>query len=172
MGFPATQSGVEIEILKMGPRIDLEEAPAIQGRACEAGLVTQPASSQNPGGMCNCCGDCCGPLSALNYHPKPARIVFSNYFARIDADACNGCGLCQERCQMGAIGLGADERAGIDLDRCIGCGLCVTTCPEQALSLIKKPEKRLKHRRPMHLNRWCRWPGKEEFCKSNEKTTG
>jgi hypothetical protein len=31
-----------------------------------AGLVTQPATSQNPSGMCNCCGDCCGLLRGLN----------------------------------------------------------------------------------------------------------
>ena len=128
----------------MGRRIELEEALGLLSAAREAGLVTQPASSQNPTGMCNCCGDCCGPLSTLNRHPKPAEIVFSNYFAQVDADACTGCGLCEERCQMDAIALTADDVAGIDLDRCIGCGLCVTTCPEEALSLIQKPEKQLK----------------------------
>jgi len=128
----------------MGRRIELEEALDLLTKAREAGLVTQPASSQNPTGMCNCCGDCCGPLSALNHHPKPSEIVFSNYFAQVDADACTGCGLCEERCQMGAIALTADDVAGIDLDRCIGCGLCVTTCPEEALSLIQKPEEQLK----------------------------
>ena len=72
----------------MGRQIELEEALELLIAAREAGLVTQPASSQNPGGMCNCCGDCCGPLSALNSHPRPAEIVFSNYFAQIDIDAC------------------------------------------------------------------------------------
>jgi electron transport complex protein RnfB len=128
----------------MGRRIELEEALNLLTKAREAGLVTQPASSQNPAGMCNCCGDCCGPLSALNRHPKPAKIVFSNYFAQVDEKTCTGCGLCEERCQMGAIAFTADDVAGIDLDRCIGCGLCVTTCPEEALSLVKKPEKQVK----------------------------
>ncbi len=128
----------------MGRRIELEEALSLLIKADEAGLVTQPASSQNPGGMCNCCGDCCGPLSALNRHPKPAEIVFSNYFAQVDAQACTGCGLCEDRCQMGAIALTAEEHAAVDLDRCIGCGLCITTCPEEALALIKKSETEIK----------------------------
>ena len=128
----------------MGRRIELAEAVDLLTAAREAGLVTQPASSQNPGGMCNCCGDCCGPLSALNRHPKPAEIVFSNYFARVDAAACTGCGLCEERCQMGAVALTAEEQAGIDLDRCIGCGLCVTACPEEALTLEKKQDQGVK----------------------------
>ena len=128
----------------MGRRVDAGEAASILKQAQDSGLVTQPATAQNPAGMCNCCGDCCGPLSALNRHPKPAEIVFSNYFAQVDAAACTGCGLCEERCQMGAIALTADDHAGIDLDRCIGCGLCVTACPEEALSLVKKPDEQVK----------------------------
>jgi ferredoxin len=122
----------------MGRRIELDEALALLTEAREAGLVTQPASSQNPGGMCNCCGDCCGPLSALNRHPRPAEIVLSNYYAQVDPDACTVCVLCEERCQMGAVEVAEDASARIDRDRCIGCGLCVTTCPEEALTLMKK----------------------------------
>ena len=128
----------------MGRRVELEDALNLLTEAREAGLVTQPASSQNPGGMCNCCGDCCGPLSALNRHPKPAEIVFSNYFAQVDLETCTGCGLCEERCQMGAITYSADTCAEINLDRCIGCGLCVTSCADEALSLVKKPEGQVK----------------------------
>lgn len=128
----------------MGRRIELEEALDLLAKANAAGLVTQPASSQNPAGMCNCCGDCCGPLSALNRHPRPAAIVFSNYYANVAAEDCSGCGLCEERCQMGAVALNDDDIAAINLDRCIGCGLCVTTCPEQALSLVKKSDRQIK----------------------------
>lgn len=38
----------------MGRKIDPEEAIAILSKCQEAGLVTQPATSQNPSGMCNC----------------------------------------------------------------------------------------------------------------------
>ncbi|MBN1635739.1 MAG: 4Fe-4S binding protein [Deltaproteobacteria bacterium] len=129
---------------KMGREVDLDEALEILKKAQEAGLVTNPASSQNPGGMCNCCGDCCGVLIALNKHPRPAEMVFSNYFAEIEKDLCSGCGICEEKCQMGAITINEENIASINLDRCIGCGLCVVACPVEAAVLKSKPaEKRL-----------------------------
>ncbi|MCF8092971.1 MAG: 4Fe-4S binding protein [Desulfotignum sp.] len=122
----------------MGRKISLAEAEKILADCREAGLVTQPATSQNPGGMCNCCGDCCGVLRALNKHPKPADLVFSNHFARVDAYACTGCEACMDRCQMGALAVGDEDIARVDLDRCIGCGLCVSVCPVEAVSLVPK----------------------------------
>ncbi len=123
----------------IGREVSLEEAIGILGNCREAGLVTQPATSQNPSGMCNCCGDCCGVLRALNKHPKPAEIVFSNYTATVCGDECSGCEICLERCQMRAIDMNADNVAEVNGDRCIGCGLCVTDCPEEAIKLIPKP---------------------------------
>lgn len=124
----------------MGRTVDLEAATRILAEAHEHGLVTQPATSQNPSGMCNCCGDCCGPLTALKYHPKPAELVFSNHFAVVTQEQCTGCETCLERCQMDAIGMDDDELARVNLDRCIGCGLCVTTCPTEAIRLERKGE--------------------------------
>ncbi len=122
----------------MGRRIDIKEAGEILTMAHDAGLVTQPATSKNPSGMCNCCGDCCGPLTSLKGHPKPAEMVFSNHFARVDPDLCTGCETCLERCQMDAILLDQDMHAVVNRDRCIGCGLCVTTCPTDAITLEQK----------------------------------
>jgi electron transport complex protein RnfB len=126
----------------MGREVGVDEAIKILTEAQDAGLVTQPATAQNPAGMCNCCGDCCGVLTSLKRHPKPAEIVFSNYFAEVDQDVCMGCETCLERCQMEAIQMNEDESAEINLDRCIGCGLCVEACPEEAIQLIPKPEAR------------------------------
>jgi len=124
----------------MGREVDTEEAIRILKEAQDAGLVTQPATAQNPGGMCNCCGDCCGVLSSLKRYPKPAEKVFSNYVARVNDDLCSGCETCTDRCQMDAIKMSPAGTAWINLDRCIGCGLCVATCPEDALELVLKPE--------------------------------
>jgi ferredoxin len=123
---------------RMGRKIDIDEAIQILSDAQAAGLVTQPATTQNPGGMCNCCGDCCGVLRALNQHPRPSEIVFSNYTAQIDPESCVGCQTCIDRCQMNALAMNDRELAEINPDRCIGCGLCVTTCPSGALSLKQK----------------------------------
>ena len=122
--------------------ITQEEALAIQDK-CEAyGLVNQPFNVINPGGMCNCCGDCCGVLRALNRHPRPVDLVLTNYQAVADADECTACGVCEERCQVKAISYNDDGIALVDENRCIGCGLCVTTCPAEAIRLQPFPEDR------------------------------
>lgn len=128
----------------MGRRIAYDEGVAILSEAQRAGLVTQPATSQNPGGMCNCCGDCCGVLRAVRMHPQPAECVFSNHQAVVMREKCTGCGLCVGRCQMDAVGLDPDGVAAIDRDRCIGCGLCVTACPSGAVLLEAKPAEKRK----------------------------
>jgi len=121
----------------MGRYIDKEEARAIIKRNDEAGLVMQPFNSQHVGGMCSCCGCCCGMLGSLKKQPNPAEAVKSNYYAQADQDSCVGCETCVERCHMEAIAM-SDDKAVVDLKRCIGCGLCVSSCPSDAMHLVKK----------------------------------
>ncbi len=128
----------------MGRFITQEEALEILDRCDEAGLVPQPFISQDTGGICNCCGDCCGILRSIKLHPKPVEKVLTNYYAEIDPSSCSACETCMDRCQMEAIRIGDDEVAQVDRDRCIGCGLCVTTCPSEAISLKTKPESERK----------------------------
>ena len=126
----------------MGRYITIDEAKAIVRKNEEEGLVMQPFNSKKVGGMCSCCGDCCGVLRSLKMHPAPAKMVQSNYYARVDEAECTACETCLDRCQIDAIDV-TDGLAVIDLERCIGCGLCVTTCPTDAIELIKKPEDQL-----------------------------
>ena len=121
----------------MGRYIDKEEAKAIIKKNDEAGLVMQPFNSQHVGGMCSCCGCCCGMLRSLKKQPSPAEAVKSNYYARVDEDLCSGCETCVERCQMEAVAM-QDDIAVVDLNRCIGCGLCVSACPSDAMQMVKK----------------------------------
>jgi len=124
----------------MGRIVSLDEGIEILKKCREAGLVTQPATAQNPSGMCNCCGDCCGVLSAIKKHPNPAKITFSNHIVSVNPEECTACELCLDRCQMEALVLNEDVMEVLE-HRCIGCGLCATTCPTEALSLMEKPEK-------------------------------
>ncbi len=118
-------------------KISKEEALAILDLADEKGLVLQPGNSRNPACICICCGCCCGVLTMAKKEPRPARFFATNYYARIDASLCSGCGLCVKRCQMDAIA--ADGKTfQVDTDRCIGCGLCVTRCKPKAALLVKK----------------------------------
>jgi len=123
----------------LGRAIDQAEALAILAQADEAGLVLQPANAKDAEFICACCGCCCGILTNVKRHPKPASMVASAYVAALDVETCTGCGTCETRCQMEAISLD-NGYAALDLDRCIGCGLCVTTCPTESLSLQRKPE--------------------------------
>jgi Pyruvate/2-oxoacid:ferredoxin oxidoreductase delta subunit len=125
----------------LGRYITQEEALKVLDECEKAGLVNQPASMVNPGGMCNCCGDCCGLLRSLNRLPNPSERVLSSYYAVSDQELCTGCEECLDRCQMAAITMSGDETAVINTDRCIGCGLCVTTCPVEAITLTIKPEE-------------------------------
>lgn len=127
----------------MARYIGKDEAFNILASCEEAGLVPQPYNAQNPGGLCNCCGDCCGILLALKAHPKPGRVVFSNYWAEVNQELCIGCETCIQRCQMEAIAI-REDKAYVDKDRCIGCGLCVTKCPTEAMGLIPRPEDQRK----------------------------
>jgi len=124
---------------KMGRYITSEEACQILDKCEEAGLVNQPANMVNPGGMCNCCGDCCGVLRALNIQPNPGELIHNRYWAVIDPEECIGCEACLDRCQMNAIEV--EDTAKINAARCIGCGLCVTTCPVEAIKLEEKPKE-------------------------------
>lgn len=125
----------------MGRYVTKEEAKAIARKNEAAALVMQPFNAQYTGGMCSCCGDCCGILGSLKKQESPAAAVKSNYYAEVDGDGCTGCEACLNRCQMEAIDI-VEEKAVITLNRCIGCGLCVSTCPTSAMRLVKKSEDR------------------------------
>ncbi len=124
---------------KLGREIDQAEALVILKSGIDAGLVLQPGNQQKAINICMCCGCCCGVLKNLKSLDSPARIVHTNFYARVDETLCSACEACVERCQMAAIQV--DDVARIDLDRCIGCGLCVTDCPTGAIVLVQKDEK-------------------------------
>jgi formate hydrogenlyase subunit 6/NADH:ubiquinone oxidoreductase subunit I len=127
----------------MGRYITKEEALGVLKLAEQTGLVVQPGAAKKATFICTCCGCCCGVLTNLKRHPKPAEIAHSAFFATHDEDLCDGCELCLDRCQMEALSLD-DGIIYVDRDRCIGCGLCITTCPNDALALQRKPESELR----------------------------
>jgi electron transport complex protein RnfB len=119
--------------------IDPFEVKEILTRADAANLVLQPSNSMESVFICCCCGCCCGILKGLQGHPRPSEIVASSFIARLEPEACQGCWVCVERCQMQALAEDGD-RVALNSDRCIGCGLCVTTCPSGALALVRKSD--------------------------------
>ena len=88
--------------------------------------------------ICNCCGCCCTFIRPINENWGLDNILsYSNYVASVDADACVACGVCEDRCPVGAITV-ADDLAGIDTSKCLGCGACTSTCDSEAVRLVVK----------------------------------
>ncbi len=123
-----------------GRRASREEVLEILNLADKSGLVLQASNGKDISWICCCCGCCCGVLRNLKQTPRPADLVAAPFTARLDPDLCNGCGVCEKRCQMGALEI-VHEQAHLADSRCIGCGLCVSTCATGALALERKPEK-------------------------------
>jgi len=107
----------------------------------EAGLVHQINNVQERlTFVCNCCTCCCGLLRMSLEWGNPPVFTTSGFTPVVDAELCNGCGICaEERCPVQAIEV-VDETAVVHRELCIGCGLCVTGCPEEALRLEKVME--------------------------------
>jgi len=86
------------------------------------------------GGFCQCDYPDCGALrNAVDFGLGSLK---SHYVAEVDYDKCNGCGVCAQRCQWGALKFEVTtEKANIDPFKCYGCGLCETGCPRKAIEL-------------------------------------
>ncbi len=125
--------------------LTLEGALALLDMAEEAALVhTVSNVAKGVNYVCNCCGCCCGILRGVTEYGLADSVAVANYYAVVDEDACTACGICETRCQVGAIAVGGGA-AVVDRARCIGCGLCVSGCPEEAVALHLKPEEEIIH---------------------------
>ena len=91
------------------------------------------------GGLCNCqYPDCAEVRYPLDYDFK-YRDTKSHFVAELKPDLCNGCGVCAQRCQYGALKFEPKSRTPtINMLRCWGCGLCQTGCPREAIELISR----------------------------------
>ena len=86
------------------------------------------------GGFCQCDYPDCGALrNAVDFGLGSIK---GHHVAMVDYDKCNGCGICAQRCQWGALKFEVTtEKANVDIFKCFGCGLCQTGCPRDAIKL-------------------------------------
>ncbi len=120
--------------------ITKEEALAFLDWSEELGLVhTVSNVMKGVEYVCNCCGCCCGIMRGITDFGIENSVASSDYIAHIDKEQCTGCGTCEERCQVHAIGE-EDGVSVVDAKKCIGCGLCVTGCTNGAAQLQRRPD--------------------------------
>jgi len=91
--------------------------------------------------ICNCCGCCCGFLKGITNYQLKHAITTTNYIATVDPEACNGCELCVDHCQIKAIKMEGDYPL-VNQEFCIGCGVCAHFCPTEAMKMVER-EKRV-----------------------------
>ncbi len=89
------------------------------------------------GGFCQCeYPDCEQIRMAVDFG---LMLTKGHYVAEVDYDKCNGCGVCAQRCQFGALKFEVGKVvANIDQFKCYGCGLCETGCPRGAIKLLER----------------------------------
>jgi Pyruvate/2-oxoacid:ferredoxin oxidoreductase delta subunit len=124
----------------IGRQISREEAMWAIEQNQKEGLVMQPSNTKTAEFVCACCGCCCGMLILHKNLPKPLNFWATNFHAVVNRNTCEGCGNCEESCQVCAVKISEKENyAMVNLDRCIGCGICITNCPNESISLMKRP---------------------------------
>lgn len=128
--------------LGFGRRITRDEALAHIAQSQKEGLVLQPSNTKDAEFLCSCCGCCCGMLEMHHLVPNPNRYWATNFHVTVDQALCNGCGVCEKRCQVNAIRVNPKtSSAKVDPRMCLGCGVCVPTCPQKALALAENAQK-------------------------------
>jgi len=89
--------------------------------------------------VCNCCGCCCGILTATTKLGRKTPVIKSSYIAEWDSKICTDCGKCSRVCQINAL-TQVQNVTIFSEERCLGCGECIPVCPEKALRLVPRDD--------------------------------
>ena len=118
---------------KIGKQLTLEEGLKLLEECEEHGLIPTAGRAGQPKNLCMCTVPECIILrgQVLYGYDLWNR---SRFDATVNADTCDACETCVDRCQFDAISM-KDDAASVDLDKCFGCGACAVTCDSGALSM-------------------------------------
>ena len=123
--------------------IGVDEALSALMKSHEAGLVhmaltrNKDTRPEDIDYVCSCCTCCCGPLGGIVRYGMAPHLLTSDKKSVTDTQACNDCGICEDRCQFGAREI-VNGSLVFNPDLCFGCSLCVSICPTNAITLVDK----------------------------------
>jgi Pyruvate/2-oxoacid:ferredoxin oxidoreductase delta subunit len=89
--------------------------------------------------ICNCCKCCCGGIRQMVERGVP-MVASSGYVAQIDTEACANCGDCVDACPFQAMALD-DGAVVHSWERCMGCGVCEVKCQTGAIAMVRDERK-------------------------------
>jgi len=122
--------------------LDREEAVKQMAGLEESGTIHTIWTMVTPfiGVVCNCSAQDCIALRTRSGIGVEI-MARGEYAATVNEGLCEGCGLCETRCQFDAIGSVRESGrtvARIDPKKCFGCGLCRNVCMPSAISLVSR----------------------------------
>jgi len=126
----------------MGKPATVEELLRVLDKTEELGLVHNCDNVLNkPTYICHCCRCCCVVMTSINEYGQHSTHP-SNFIPALEINTCCGCGICADRCLIGAITMYEDgneiEVPAVNNEICIGCGVCASSCPSGSLSMSRR----------------------------------
>ena len=117
--------------------------------------------------ICFCCDCCCAPRrhsTTFCQEYRDRQFKLEGVSVKVKTADCTGCGICKDRCFMGAISI-EDKKAAIDETKCRGCGVCVEQCPKDAIKIEVTDGERMRkaffERIESRVDLYSSIPGKE-----------
>jgi heterodisulfide reductase subunit A len=138
IGMVPTDDSVFLSKVLHIPRSDdgffLEAHPKLRPIDTHTAGIFLAGTCQGPKGVHDSVAQGKAAAASASALLSKGSIEVETMIASIDSTLCIKCGLCEEACPYGAVGIG-EEKATVNDVLCRGCGVCASSCPEHAIRM-------------------------------------